>query len=182
MLELQFNPFPVIATERLLLRAVEATDLDALYELRTNNDVMLHLNKPRQSKEDVAKMIEHIQNDHQNNDAITWGISKKDNVRLMGTIGFWRIDKAHYRAEIGYMLHPDHRRKGYLNEAISATMQYGFDQIKLHSVEGHVNPANVASIGLLQKQGFVKEAYFRENYHFNGVFLDTAIYCKVRSD
>ena len=43
----------------------------------------------------------------------------------------------------------------------------------------YVNPANDASKLLLISLGFKQEAYFRENYYFNGKFLDTAIFCII---
>ena len=95
---------------------------------------------------------------------------------LIGTIGFWRITKEHYRAEIGYALHPDFHRKGITQEAMIEVLNYGFEMIRLHSVEANVNPNNEASKKLLEKNKFVQEAYFKENYFSNGQFLDSAIY------
>jgi ribosomal-protein-alanine N-acetyltransferase len=48
--------------------------------------------------------------------------------------------------------------------------------MKLHSVEADVNPANQPSIKLLERNNFVREAYFKENYFYDGKFLDSAIY------
>jgi ribosomal-protein-alanine N-acetyltransferase len=179
MLDLQFTPFPVLQTQRLVLRAIEATDIDALYDMRNIDDAMYYLHKERQTREEIAQMISRIQGDHQDNNAITWVISRPHNTALIGTLGFWRVDKTHHRAEIGYMLHPDHWRKGYLNEALAAALQYGFGQMKLHSVEGHVNPLNIASVGLLEKNGFEREALFRGNCRFRGEYYDTAVYCRI---
>ena len=111
-----------------------------------------------------------------NNDAITWAISLPNDSRLIGTIGFWKIDKDHHRAEIGYMLHPDHQKKRIMQEALSVVLNYGFKTLQLHSVEADVNPANEASKKLLEKIKFVQEAYFRENFYYNGVFMDSAIF------
>ena len=96
--------------------------------------------------------------------------------KLIGTIGFWQIDKENYRAEIGYLLHPDQQGNGLMQEAIETVLQYGFQTMKLHSVEANVNPANIASIKLLEKKKFNKEAFFKENYYYNGKFLDTSVY------
>ena len=115
-------------------------------------------------------------NDQQNNDSILWGICLKDTAPVIGTIGYWQIQKEHYRAETGYMLHPDYQGKGIMDEALKAVIKYGFETMQLHSIEANVNPANAASMKLLEKNGFVKEAYFRENYFYNGQFLDSVIY------
>ena len=85
----------------------------------------------------------------------------------------------HYRAEIGYMLNPAYQGKGIMSEALSIIIQYGFNNIGLHSIEANANPANQASIKLLEKIGFVREGYFKENYYFNGNFLDSAIYSLI---
>ena len=103
-----------------------------------------------------------------------------DTKQMIGSIGLWRIDKAHYRGEIGYMLHHDHWGKGIMQEAIAAVIEFGFGPLKLHSIEAHINPANAASAGILEKNGFVREAYFKENYYFRGKFLDTAIYSLLK--
>jgi ribosomal-protein-alanine N-acetyltransferase len=55
-------------------------------------------------------------------------------------------------------------------------LKFGFDNIKLHSVEANVNPDNSSSIKVLEKFGFQKEAHFKENYLFNNQFLDSIIY------
>jgi ribosomal-protein-alanine N-acetyltransferase len=48
--------------------------------------------------------------------------------------------------------------------------------MNLHSIEANINPENIASRKLLEKTGFVREAYFKENYFFNGKFIDSEIY------
>ena len=63
-----------------------------------------------------------------------------------------------------------------MQEAIKAVLHYGFETMKLHSVEANVNPANAASIRLLKRTGFVQEAHFKENYFSNGQFTDSLIY------
>jgi [ribosomal protein S5]-alanine N-acetyltransferase len=77
---------------------------------------------------------------------------------------------------LGYVLHTAHQGKGIMAEALGAVLHYGFHTMKLHSAEANVNPENAASIRVLERQGFVREAYFRENYLFRGRFIDTAIY------
>jgi ribosomal-protein-alanine N-acetyltransferase len=44
------------------------------------------------------------------------------------------IFKKNYRGEIGFILHPDHWRKGIMKEAINAVVDYGFTVLGLHSI------------------------------------------------
>jgi len=181
MLSVNFFPFPIIETERLLLRSLSMDDLQQLYLLRTNEKVNTYLNKTRDGSVQATKAkIEEILDLLQKNEAIFWVITIKEKPeKMIGNIGFWRMQKEHYRSEIGYILHPDHWQKGIMKEALNAVVKYGFGEMKLHSIEANINPDNLPSGALLESCGFIQEAYHRENYFFDGVFYDSIIYSKL---
>lgn len=182
MLTPNFHPFPQLSTERLLLRRIKDEDANDLLVLRSDKKIMRYIGRPLAvTTEDALQLIQKIHDSLSMNDGITWGICLKSDPKLIGTIGYWRIVKEHYRAEIGYLLALEHQGKGLMQEAISETLRYGFEEMKLHSVEAHVNPENAASVKLLGKNRFVKEAYFKENYFSNGKFLDSVIYSLLTS-
>jgi ribosomal-protein-alanine N-acetyltransferase len=180
MLDLNFSPFPFLETKRLILREIAFEDSAEIFALRSNPDAMKFIGKPpATSIEDANKMIRMFTDGISNNESITWGIAFKETNRIVGTIGFWRISKDHHRAEIGYMLHPEHWKKGILTEAAKAVIECGFRKFKFHSIEAQLTPENIASVKLLEKTGFVKEAHFKENYFFEGEYSDTAVYSKL---
>jgi RimJ/RimL family protein N-acetyltransferase len=177
MLITNFNPFPVIATNRLLLRKIDPSDVNEIFFLRSDARVMKYIDKaPAKSPDEAMQHINLILDLEKNNEAVEWAITLKEDTKLIGTICFWNIQKDHFRAEIGYALHPDYHGKGIMQEAMSKVLDYGFNIMKLHSVEANVNPGNAASIKLLERNKFIREAYFRENYFYDGNFLDSAIY------
>lgn len=181
-LQVNFTPFPVLRTGRLVLRRIESGDAEDILFFRSDPVTMQYLDRdPIRTLGEASFFIRMIIDSLERNEGITWGISLTDDPRLIGTIGFWRLMKEHYRAEIGYLLHPDFWGRGLVSEAITAVMNYGFDVMKLHSVEANVNPGNKASVRVLERAGFVQEAHFRENYYFNGRFLDTLIFSKLAS-
>jgi ribosomal-protein-alanine N-acetyltransferase len=194
MLNVNFDPFPELRTERLLLRKITDADTDQIFKLRSDKDVMKYIGKkPIVSMEEAKDWVKLIKDSLENNSGITWGIvetfektslDKTFNETffqtslppIIGTIGLWRIIKENYRAEIGYMLLPEYWKKGFIKEAILKVAKYGFDEMKLHSIEAHISPKNLGSATVLEKTGFVREGYFKEDFFFNGVFEDTAIY------
>lgn len=182
-LNLNFNPFPELQTPRLTLRKPLLSDAPALYKLRSDDTVLQYLDRPgAASVHEAREFIEKIHENLVNNNSVNWAITLKDSNELIGTIGFWRIEKEHFRAEIGYMLFPEYQRRGLMQEALSEVIAFGFNTLNLHSVEANCNPANVASIRLLEKNNFVKEAYFRENYYFDGKFLDSVIFSLINTN
>lgn len=153
------------------------TDAPALLALRSNEQVARYVDRePEQSVGEVLALIRKVTKAAADNTGINWTIARPEDDALLGTIGFWRLVPEHHRAEIGYGLHPSYWQQGLMSEALAAVLDFGFRTLRLHSVEANVNPHNAASIRLLEKHGFRREAYFREDYYFRGKFLDSAIY------
>lgn len=183
MLNLNLKAVPEIKTERLVLRPVNRSDAKDLFDLRTDPQVLQYLDRDApQSLDEIYQLMDSIETTLVENSGINWGITLHGIPRLIGTICFWRIDKQNHRAEIGYMLRSEFWRQGLASEALAAVIAYGFNVLNFHSIEANINPKNTASRKLLEKYGFVQEAYFRENYFAKGKFLDSAILSLLVSD
>ena len=130
---------------------------------------------------EAEDFIIRINNNIDNNEAIMWAIVfKEEPAKVIGTICYWRILNEHYRAELGYVLDPAFWRKGIMKETIIKILDYGFSVLGLHSVEARINPDNIASASVLKSTGFVREAYFKEDFFRRGRFEDTAVYSRLK--
>ncbi|WP_456312631.1 GNAT family N-acetyltransferase [Pseudomonas shirazensis] len=177
MLAFNFTPFPVIETERLVLKRITNEDANEVFELRSNPETMKYIPRPLvKNTEDALEHIAMIDDKIETNVGINWGITFKDNSKLLGIIGYYRMQPENYRAEIGYILLPEYHGKGIIPEAVNRLIRYGFDDLKLHSIEAVIDPENLASEKVLQKCGFVKEAHFKQSSFYEGRFMDKVIY------
>jgi ribosomal-protein-alanine N-acetyltransferase len=177
MLEISFQPFPVIETERLILRELLVEDKEVMFELRTDANIMRYIPRPPlHSIDDAIALIEKMQLGMANLVSLNWAISLKDSPKMIGSIALINIKKEHHRTEIGYMMHPAFHRKGMMQEALKAVIQYAFTDLNFHSIEAVIDPENIASENLLLQNKFIKEAHFKEDFFFQGRFLDSVIY------
>ncbi|WP_367753319.1 GNAT family N-acetyltransferase [Flavobacterium sp. WC2421] len=177
MLTINFNPFPNLETERLILRRVVKSDVKEIFYLRSDKEIMKYIPRPlAKTNEDALEHIATIDATIDKNEGINWAITLKNSSKLIGIIGHYRIQPQNYRAEVGYILHPDHHGKGFIPEALKKILEYGFNEMKLHTIEAVIDPNNAASEKVLLKSGFKKEAHFIENQFYEGRFLDTVIY------
>ncbi|RKS93950.1 ribosomal-protein-alanine N-acetyltransferase [Flavobacterium limicola] len=177
MLIINFSPFPNLETERLFLRRVNSNDIKEIFELRSNPETMKYIPRPLvKTDEDALEHIAMIDSKIDSNEGINWAITLKDNPKLIGVIGHYRIKPENYRAELGYMLLPEYHGKGIVSEAVKEAVKYGFQVMKLNSLEAIIDPDNYASAKVLEKNGFVKEAHLKEYEFYEGRFLDTVIY------
>ncbi len=180
MLNPIFQPFPILTTERLTLRQIRESDKHEMFAMRSNPTLMHFVPRPlAQNVEEAATLIETINENTAKNDAINFAITITGEDKLIGMVGYHRMQKEHFRAEIGYMLHDDYHGKKVMEEAINAVVQFGFKEMKLHSIEAVIAPENIASIKLIEKCGFVKEAYFKDKEFVKGAFRDLLVFSKL---
>ena len=182
MISLNFSPFPELKTQRLFLRKLEKTDANEVFFLRSNENVLRYLGKePSKTIAEAEEFISKINKAVDENESILWGITfLSDPSVVIGTICLWNFQKENYRCEIGYLLHPDHWRKGIMKEAINSVVEYGFSALGLHSIEALLSPENIASSSVLESTGFVKEGHIKESFYFNGKFGDKAVYSRLK--
>lgn len=175
---------PTLFTERLCLRDFSEDDAPAFFELRRNESLMKYIGRPRaQSLQDALDLIIRVQQNAVNHDSVNWAISLRHQPnQLIGSIGYVSRKREHHRAEIGYLLAEQYHRQGIMTEALQAVLRYGFEVWQLHSVEATIDPRNLASAGILEKNGFTREALHREDFYWNGHFYDSAIYGLLASE
>ncbi|MFV9507656.1 MAG: GNAT family N-acetyltransferase [Oscillochloridaceae bacterium umkhey_bin13] len=180
-----FASFPVLTTPRLRLRAPRADDAEAMFAIMADPEVLRYFGSPPMTaREQAVERIASIHVAFAAQEGVRWAITRRDDDTLLGTCGFWRLIKPHFRAEIGYELGRQWWGQGLMPEALAAILEFGFAQMGLHSVEANIDPANAASRRVLEKLGFVQEAYFRENYYEpdKGRFADSEIFGLLRTD
>jgi [ribosomal protein S5]-alanine N-acetyltransferase len=177
MLEINFNPFPVITTERLLLRQITLDDVTEVFRMRSDEKASQYIARPlAKTIEEAEAHINKLTKGVADNEIIAWGITLKGETKICGAICFLRMQKENYRSEIGAEMLREYWGRGIVLEAMIPVIAYGFSIMKLHSIEARLHPDNTASRRVLEKAGFVKEAHFKEDYFHNGKFGDTAVY------
>ena len=150
-----FEGFPILETERLILRQIHAADAEAVYEVLSDELVAeFYDDDPFPAVSDALDQIEVWERIYQRHWGIRWGIELKSGGGLIGSCGYYAIHSLHRRTGIGYELARAHWSQGMMSEALSAILAFGFGEMELNRIEAFVMPENTASINLLEKLGF----------------------------
>lgn len=180
---IQLLPFPVLETKRLILRNLKETDAEDIFIMRSDPEVMRYIPRPiAVTSADALALIQLVHEFIAKEEKINWAIESKESGQVIGMIGFVNLKREHFRAEIGYSLMRSWHRKGVMTEALLRVLQHGFEGFNLHSIEAITDAENVASGKLLESVGFRKEAYFKEDFLFNGKYRDSIHYGMLRSE
>jgi ribosomal-protein-alanine N-acetyltransferase len=147
-----------LETERLILKDINENHVEDILKIRSNEVInqFVQRNSPKNNYE-ALQFILTIKERTQNNQTYYWGISLKDQTHVIGTICLWNFSEDRKTAEVGYELLPDHHRKGIMSEALTAVLNYGFNQLYLQEIVAMTNTSNENSKGLLLKHDFVLE-------------------------
>ena len=125
MIEMNFSPFPILYTDRLVLRQLETTDDEAIFEHRSDDNVNTYLEGFRHSSiAQTQAFIKRVRAEIAAHKTILWVLSRHDNSRFMGTVCFWNISEKTGKAETGYTLVSEYHGKGYMQEALSIIIEY----------------------------------------------------------
>ncbi len=151
-----FFPFPTLYTARLQLRALRPTDAPEIF-IHRSDPRMLEFVDIVAARElaDAEQFIQQIQDGIAAGHWIYWGITLRERSLLIGTICLWHLLPETSTAEIGYMLHPDFQRQGYMQEAIISVINYGFTSMQVRTLVALPQTENIASIRLLERNRFV---------------------------
>ena len=158
MLRLNFSPFPILKTDRLILRRVTIEDDNEIFLLRSDENINKYVDRPRpNSITDAKNHIDKVNSGIDNNESIYWGITLLNNPTVIGTICLWNISKENYTAEVGFELATDFQGKGLMKEAFAEVISYGFETLKVRRLVGWVHHENSRSISLLSKFNFIRD-------------------------
>ena len=181
--ELMVKSFPVIKTERLILREVTKVDASDMLKYLSDKDVVTPMGlSPFQTEKDVWDEINWYKSIYDEGAGIRWGITLKGSGKVIGSCGYLNMLPKHYRAEVGYELSKNHWGKGIASEALKAVVKYGFDHFELERIEALIEPANLPSQKLVEKQDFEKEGLLRHYEFACGEFDDLYMYSIIKED
>lgn len=92
---------------------------------------------------------------------------------IIGVIGLNNIVRGAFQSSfLGGKLDNKYINRGYMSMAVDMIVKYGFEELKLHRIEGNVMPRNKASLRVMEKNGFVCEGLSRHYLKINGVWED----------
>ena len=162
-------------TKRLVLRPVEANDKHAILAYRSDSEANKYQGWIPKTLDDVETFFGKLSAEINVPD--TWfqlAVINKNTNELIGDIGIHFIDEQ--QVELGYTIAKQHQGLGFATEAAFAVIDFLFSELKKHRITASIDPENIASVALLEKLGFRKEAHFVESLFLNDNWVDDVIY------
>lgn len=146
----------VLETARLRLRPWAADDLDPLVVIFAEAEVWRYPFGEGLSRERTVEFLNGYLGRQAEGEPVPWAVEEKASGRLIGYIGLavphW-LPQVLPAVEVGYRLHPQWWGRGLATEGAAASLQYGFDVLRLDRILAMCDPANHASRRVMQRLG-----------------------------
>lgn len=157
MIHLNFNPFPVLTTERLVLREMSMDDTEPYFIIRADEEMNKYIPNPRpKNLEETQAIIERMQSYARDNKSVAWTIADKATNQMLGSMCLWTMQGNDDGWEVGYAILTEHQNKGLMSEALQATVKYGFEVMNLPMIHAYTHKDNASSRRMLEKNGFTR--------------------------
>lgn len=172
-----FGPFPVLATERLLLRELTLADAADVFTFWGDPEVQRFNAEPARTVEETRQFIRSVHGAYGARTSVVWAVADRGEDTVIGEVSLHGWSRRHRRAEVGYTLAAARWGTGLASEAVRAVCAFGFDQMRLHRIEAETIDDNDRSVRLLERLGFQREGTRREySLEDDGLFHSNAVY------
>jgi RimJ/RimL family protein N-acetyltransferase len=173
-----------LTTERLIIRALTADDLDRHHALFSNPDVVRYLYFgpfDRQGAQEhlARRSIVDLPNE---GGWINFGVEVKGEGVLIGELAMGFISAAHAHYEVGYVFDPAYTGQGYATEGTAMIVELAISGLGAHRVSGRLDARNDPSARVLEKLGMRREAHFIQNEYVKGEWTDELVYAILATE
>lgn len=158
-----------IETNRLVLRELEYSDKDDLFEMDADPDVHLFIeNNPVKSIDEITAVIEMLKTQYEKFGIARWAVVDKFTNECIGWAGLkyfdYPLNNHNNFYELGYRFKKKHWGKGFATESSTAILDYGFNNLNIETIFAITDPKNINSKKVLTKLGFD----FQEIFDYEG--------------
>lgn len=158
----------ILETQRLFLREMTLSDLDALLLVLGDTESMRYYPKPF-DREMVEQWIDRHRRNYEQHGLGLWAMVLKTTGEVIGDCGLvWQEVEGNRELEIGYHVRRDQQMQGYATEAAYACQDYAFNVLGCVRVISLIRPENIPSRRVAEKNGLkvVQKTLWRDIPHY----------------
>ena len=158
---------PTITTDRLVLRPFEERDAEPLLHILGEKDSLRYFPSPDPPPlERVERLVAHQLKHWEEHGLGWWAVEPGHKPELIGWVGLQFLPETE-ETEVAYLLSKAHWGKGLATEGAMASLEFGFQHLKLETIIALAHPENRASQRVIEKLGMI----FVDRSHYFGLDL-----------
>ena len=161
--------FSMLETERLLLRRFTKRDVNAVFAMRSDAEMMRFIRAP-QNRQESVNWLKLVSNLWETEKIGFCAVIENRSGALIGWCGLWRLNETG-ETEVGYAIAREFWGRGLATEAAGAFLAYGFETLKLDKIAAVAAAENTGSRRVMEKLGmsfdYTGTFYGRDLVHYS---------------
>jgi RimJ/RimL family protein N-acetyltransferase len=179
----ELPPALTLRDDDLLLRDWQPADAPALEPVCGDPDVCRFTSVPwTYTPEGAGAWIARVERARGTGAVLALAIAHAGEPQALGNVNLVRFDDAAGSAALGYWLAPAARGRGLAARAARLLCRWGFEQLRLDSVELAILPENRASQRVAERLGARRQGLRRDSHEADGRRWDMLIYALAPED
>ncbi len=155
---------PIISTKRLYLREFSTNDIEDLYELNSDSEVLKFTgDEPFHSILEAEEFLNNYAA-YKTTGLGRWAVINKEDHSFLGWCGL-KYHSNDRVVDLGYRFKREYWKNGYATEAAKGCIDYAFQIQKFSKLVAHAHIDNVVSHHVLEKLGFS----FIKEFDYQGI-------------
>ncbi|MBM7703445.1 GNAT family N-acetyltransferase [Metabacillus iocasae] len=178
-----YKEFPTLETKRLRMRKLTMEDAKDIFLYGSDNQVTRYVTwDTHENIEESEKFVQYALAQYEKKQLAPWGIERKEDGKMIGTIDFVSWNKKHGSAEVGYAISREYWGHGYVPEALQTLLELGFNEMELVRISARCLKENEQSKRVLEKVGMAYEGLIRKGMHLKGEYRDLCMYAILKEE
>jgi ribosomal-protein-alanine N-acetyltransferase len=178
---MKINQFHLLETKNIYFKSLNVNEVMDIHSYASDEKVSCYIGwKLMNTLEETSEHIETMLKRESAGTHLYASIFLKTIQKIIGTAIIFNFDQEAKHAEIGYVLHKNYWGKGYGTEIVALMSDFAFNSLNLHKLNARVVDANIASIRVLENNGYEQEGRLRDNYFIAGRYYDALLYGKIQ--
>ena len=161
-----------LTTDRLILRPITTEDFDAVQSWTGNPDNVRYMAWGPNTDEQTKEFLDIIVKPGKD-----FAIVLKESGEVIGSCGIYP-DEPGDTAELGWILHMNHWKKGYGTEVCGELIRYGFEDLQLRRITAPCAAVNYGSYRVMERNNMRREALHKKKFwaRVDKEWIDEAVY------
>jgi RimJ/RimL family protein N-acetyltransferase len=185
-----FSLKPTLSGEKVILRPFQSEDIEPMLDILSDYEVRKLTGSvcndadayAPSSEEEIERTRQWYKTRNEQYDRLDLALVDIATNQVVGEVVFNEYDDNANKVNFRILIGQSGRNKGLGSEATALFLKYGFEVLKLHKIELQVFSFNPGGEHVYIKNGFVLEGILREDFRYEGEYIDYKLYSILSSE